>query len=59
MDNTSKAEPPKAEELPITITAADNGEPEVEANTTAQVEPPSYGDHELRNEGLQAHTEET
>lgn len=59
VDNTSKVEPPEAEELPITITAANNGESEVEANTTAQVEPPSYGDHELRDEGLQTHTEET
>ena len=47
---------PEYDDLPL---AAQIGIQDPNAEPPAQLEPPSYGDHELRDEGTQAHTEET
>lgn len=44
-------QPPGEDDLPLTVQNAQQ--------QPAQVDPPSRGDHELRDEGTQAHTEET
>lgn len=59
----SDEEPPTEDELPITVSAVGSQMQANAENTNtgapAQVEPPSYGEHDLRDEGTQAHTEET
>src|SRR5690606_31521605 len=54
------AEAPDADEIPkiVHIRAGQNEQQEYLA-APAQPERPSYGDHELRDEGGQAHTEKT
>lgn len=48
VDIGTKKDPPSAEELPAVL----------QLGPSPQPEPPSYGDHELRDEGTQDHTEE-
>jgi len=48
VDVTETPEPPTEEELPAVL----------RGDQPAQPEPPSYGEHDLRDEGTQAHTEE-
>lgn len=47
-----RTEPPGEDDLPLTVQNAQ------QSDEPAQVDPPSRGDHELRDEGGQAHTEE-
>lgn len=57
---TVKTEPPTEEELPLVVAAAGAESVNQEDDEgPAQPEPMSYGDHELRDEGTQTHTEET
>lgn len=57
---TVQTEPPTEEELPLVVAPASTGnDSDGYSDAPAQAEPMSYGDHELRDEGTQAHTEET
>lgn len=50
-------EPPTEEELPVLLQPGE--EPDPALGAPAQVDPPSRGNHELRDQGQQQHTEET
>lgn len=55
---SDQEDPPAEDELPVTVSAASSPD-QAGQDAPAQIEPPSYGDHELRDQGDQQHTEET
>lgn len=61
LDLEGVAEAPDEDEIPkvVQIRTEQNEQQQENLDAPAQPEPPSYGDHELRDEGGQAHTENT
>src|SRR5690606_36522992 len=60
LDLEGVAEAPDEDEIPKVVQIrTEQNEQQENLDAPAQPEPPSYGDHELRDEGGQAHTENT